>query len=210
MNQTPPKGIAILKILRWPLALIASLLISAILLSSFIKQGLGNTPVRNGQWTTAMSIGSTDSSSRLRALVAIAGLLASTREDSMYYTVKEIDGVPLSLNCSYKIKGSEYDANWWSITAYGWDYYLIPNEEKRYSYNNENLIKNEDGSWEIIVSANKEGTNWLPVGASGSDAADKDLSQDFDLLLRLYTPGDAYLNSPDTAPLPQITEEKCV
>ena len=75
----------------------------------------------------------------LKASVALGGLLASTREDSMYYLPDSVSGEPLRLNCRYRIEGRDYDADWWSITAYGWDNYLIPNDHKRYSFNNENL-----------------------------------------------------------------------
>lgn len=205
-----PLSKAIWSFARWPLAIVLSLLISVLLLFSFIKNGLGNTPVENGHWTTATAIGSEDAGLRLRALVAIAGLLASTREDSMYYTLKSMNGQPLRINCSYRITGTNYDANWWSITAYGWDYYLIPNTQKRYSFNNENIERSDDGSWVIDVSAEELSGNWLPIGLSGSAPKDKASDLEFDLLLRLYTPGDAYLSTPESAPLPKVSLEECV
>ena len=127
----------------------------------------------------------------------------------MYYSLSSLGGEPLRLNCSYRIEGSDYDADWWSITAYGWDYFLIPNEEKRYSFNNENLTRGQDGSWIIHVGSQHADGNWLPIGPSGTPAAEKDKDHDFDLLLRLYTPGDAYLQRPESAPLPTVTLESC-
>ncbi|WP_157118001.1 DUF1214 domain-containing protein [Oceanicoccus sagamiensis] len=198
-----------LRLVRWPLAVLLVLAISVLALVLTIRQGLGESFIRNGNWYTSESIGSADASATVRAVVAIAGLLASTREDSMYYTVKSVDGEPLRLDCRYRIEGDDYNADWWSITAYGWDYFLIPNQQKRYSFNNENVVRNEDGSWVIQVSASKEEGNWLPVGPSGTPISSKSTDNDFDLLFRLYTPGDAYLQNPETAPLPIVTLEGC-
>ena len=207
-----PQGIPTIKIihaLRWPLAVLLGLALSALYLVGAINHGMGKNFLRNGDWRTSASIGSADASGVVRAVVAIGGLLASTREDSMYYTVNSVAGEPLRLNCRYRIEGGDYEADWWSITAYGWDYYLIPNREKRYSFNNENIARSEDGSWVIHVGATPEEGNWLPVGPSGSPAESQSTDHDFDLLLRLYTPGDAYLQRPESAPLPTVTLEGC-
>lgn len=145
----------------------------------------------------------------LKATVALGGLLASSAENSMYYRLDSVDGEPLRLNCSYRIEGNDYEADWWSITAYGWDNYLIPNAQKRYSFNNENLVRNIDGSWVITVAATKQAGNWLPVGPAGAPAWRNMSDHDYDLLLRLYTPGDAYLATPQSAALPTVTKEAC-
>jgi len=207
-----PRGIAVintLRVFRWPLAVLLSLAVSVLFLVLTIKQGLGQSFLQNGDWHTSESTGSAEAGVIDRAVVAIGGLLASTREDSMYYTLRSVAGEPLRLNCRYHIKGNDYDADWWSITAYGWDHYLIPNGEKRYSFNNENLTRGEDGRWVIRVGTQEEHGDWLPVGPSGAPVANKSTGYDFDLLLRLYTPGDAYLQQPESAPLPVVTLESC-
>ena len=201
--------INILRALRWPLAGLLGLAVSVLFLAVAIKHGLGQNFLTNGDWRTSASIGSAEANAKVRAVVAIGGLLASTREDSMYYTLNSVAGEPLRLNCRYRIEGGDYEADWWSITVYGWDYYLIPNREKRYSYNNENIARDEDGRWVIHVGARQEDGNWLPVGPSGTPIAGKPTKHDFDLLLRLYTPGDAYLQRPESAPLPVVTLEGC-
>jgi len=190
-------------------AAVATILLSAALLAINISDGLDELTVQNGNWTTSVATGSHDAGIILKATVALGGLLASTKENSMYYRLGSVDGEPLRLNCRYRIEGDDYDANWWSITAYGWDNYLIPNAQKRYSFNNENLDRNADGSWAITVAATEQAGNWLPVGPSGAAGWRKLGDYDFDLLLRLYTPGDAYLASPESAALPTVTLEAC-
>ncbi len=198
-----------LRAFRWPLAVLLVLAASVLFLFLSIKHGLGNSSLKNGDWYTSESIGSADADVMVRAVIAISGLLASTREDSMYYHLKSVGGQPLSLNCRYRIEGDDYDADWWSITVYGWDYYLIPNQEKRYSFNNENIVRGDGGRWVIHLSAEHADGNWLPLGPSGAPVASQSSKNDFDLLLRLYTPGDAYLQQPASASLPVVTLEGC-
>jgi hypothetical protein len=190
-------------------AAVVTLLLSAALLVRSISDGLGAMSVTNGDWVTSVATGSQDAGVMLKAAVAIGGLLASTQENSMYYRLSEIAGEPLRLNCRYRIEGNDYEAEWWSITAYGWDNYLIPNPQKRYSFNDENLVRNADGSWAITVAATEQTGNWLPVGPSGTPDWRQLSDYDFDLLLRLYTPGDAYLVTPQSAALPKVTREAC-
>lgn len=190
-------------------AALTIILLSAVMLARNITTGVEKMSVHNGDWITTVSAGAADADPLLKATVALSALLASTRENSMYYRLSSVAGEPLRLTCRYRIEGRDYDANWWSITAYGWDNYLIPNAKKRYSFNNENVIRRGDGSWVTTVAADEQPGNWLPVGPSGAPPWRKLGDYDFDLLLRLYTPGDAYLDSPQTAPLPTVTLEGC-
>jgi hypothetical protein len=198
-----------MKILRWLAAALVTLLLSVILMIRTISTGLGSMSVDNGNWATSISTGSADAGVMLKATIAMGGLLASTRENSMYYRLNSVAGEPLRLNCRYRIEGDDYDADWWSVTAYGWDNYLIPNRLKRYSFNNENILRRDDGSWVIHVAAQEQSGNWLPVGPSGAPTWRKLPDYDFDLLLRLYTPGQAYLDTPQSAALPIVTLEGC-
>ena len=198
-----------MKVFRWLAVALLTIVLSVILMVRTIGTGLSAMSAQNGNWVTNVSTGSADAGIMLKATVAVGGLLASTREDSMYYRLNSVAGEPLRLNCRYRIEGDDYDADWWSITAYGWDNYLIPNRLKRYSFNNENILRREDGGWVIHVGAKEQPENWLPVGPSGAPSWRKLPDYDFDLLLRLYTPGLAYLEAPQSAALPTVTLEGC-
>ncbi|MEM8661591.1 MAG: DUF1214 domain-containing protein [Pseudomonadota bacterium] len=191
-------------------AALVTVLLSVALFLRNISAGLDSMNVSNGDWVTSAATGSKDAGVMLKATVAIGGLLASTKENSMYYRLSSIAGEPLSLNCQYRIEGKDYDANWWSITAYGWDNYLIPNAENRYSFNNENIVREADGSWTIKVASDAQQGNWLPIGPSGAPGWRQLGDNDFDLLMRLYTPGPAYLDSPRSAELPTVIKEDCL
>ena len=198
-----------MKFPRITLAIIAVLILSGLFLLGSTRNDVWRNSISNGDWHTNASIGSKDAGVMLRAAVSIGGLLASTRDDSIYYVLSSVDGEPLALSCDYRIVGGRYDADWWSITAYGWDFYLIPNSEKRYSFNNENVTRDEAGDWVISMSAARAKGDWLPIGPSGAQGADRDGKSEFDLLFRLYTPGDEYLSRPRAAPLPELSLVGC-
>lgn len=196
-------------VVRYLFLTVAILVLSATLLGHSLRSQMEAMSVQNGNWQTTVNAGSADAGTMLRAAVALGGVLASTREDSVYYIVETVNGEPLRLDCDYVLRGGDYDADWWSVTAYAWDNYLIPNDYKRYSYNNENLIRDADGRWEIQVSVNKQPGNWLPTGPAASANWHKFSAKDFDLLLRLYAPGQEYLDKPASASLPQIHKVGC-
>jgi len=201
------RGFTLPLVLKLMLAAVLSLLIGAVWLAQSIGKGLDTMSVSNADWSTSVSTGSSEANAISRAAVSISGLLASTRENSLYYRLGSVAGEPLRLSCRYRIRGSHYEANWWSITAYGWDHFLIANNEGRYSFNNENLQRDANGRWEIVVASTPQAGNWLPVGEAEGERRMSD--SDFDLLFRLYTPGDAYLSNPESAPLPTVSLESC-
>ena len=90
--------------------------------------------VADGPWKTSLVAGSPQSDPYTRARVALHGLLALNRKETIYYTATEdSDGAKLDGNCRYEVRGRDPNTRWWSITAYGADDYLIPNPGNLYS-----------------------------------------------------------------------------
>jgi hypothetical protein len=101
------------------------------LLATWLAVGRG-TPmggdVRDGPWRTSLEAGSAQSGAVLRASVALHGLLALNRSETVYYSATtDGAGGALDARCAYRVTGRDPPARWWSITAYGADDYLIPN-----------------------------------------------------------------------------------
>jgi hypothetical protein len=158
--------------------------------------------VNNGPWGTSLAIGSTSANPYLRAWVAEHGLLALAKSETIYLTAYVDDnGGPLLGNCDYRIEGKAPDTRWWSITAYGSDDFLIPNEQRRYSWSCTEMKLEPGGRFTIYMSKTPKEGYWLPAG----DA--KKLS----LALRLYNPGRAYYDyaTLKTVELPHIIREGC-
>ena len=151
---------------------------------------------RNGSWTgsKALPLGKDN---LLTTQVSLFALFALPSEEAIYLFAKRDDKEALlDAENDYSIQGNvhEIDAKYWSITAYGKDLYLIPNEKERYSFNNTNLQTDSAGNFTINVSATKQSGNWLPT-------ADK---KRFNLVLRIYKGDKAFIEKLDSISLPQI------
>ena len=158
--------------------------------------------VSNGPWQTDLSVGSTQSDIYMRARIALMGLFALNKSEAVYFIARnDSQGKPLNSRCDYRIEGRDLPARWWSITVLGWNYFLIPNEDNRYSYNWANISSNTDKSYAIKLSPERKAGNWISTGA-------KDQGQ-FKLNLRLYKPYPIVLEKPGTIDLPLIIREEC-
>ncbi|MEQ8281677.1 MAG: DUF1214 domain-containing protein [Parvibaculum sp.] len=170
---------------------------SALLL---LRGGLGGT-IAVGPWMTSDVIGSADADPYTRARVAIGGLLALNRSETIYFTAAtDSDGEALRMQCTYKIIGSDPPARWWSITAYAADHYLIPNPQDRYSYGGNTVAREDDGSFVISAGPSAGGGNWIPTGETDGT---------FTLTLRLYNPTEEAARDPSGIVLPRIAREAC-
>jgi hypothetical protein len=188
--------------LRWVAASVAAGIIVGLGATWFtvVRGGgiMGNGVV-DGPWHTSLDVGSSEGDMYLRANVAVHGLLALNRNETLYYTASsDSSGVPLSGHCTYRIRGTDPKTRWWSITAYGDDDYLVPNAVHRYSASKNTVHRDPDGSFTVMVSKENGGENWIPV-----------IDGPFTLSLRLYNPDKTVSDDPAAAALPSIEREVC-
>lgn len=151
---------------------------------------------RNGSWTgsKALPLGK---DKLLTTQITLFALFALPSEEAVYLFAKRDDKDELlDAQNDYSIQGNvqQINAKYWSITVYGKDLYLIPNEQELYSFNNTNLQTDSAGNFTIHVSPNKQSGNWLPT-------ADK---KRFNLVLRIYKGDKALMEKLDSVSLPQI------
>jgi len=147
-----------------------------------VRSGFAGGEVSNGPWRTSFVTGSTDADLYTRARVAVGGLLALAPSETVYWTAeRDAEGRPLDARCDYRVEGEEQLARWWSLTAYGADQFLIPNDAGRYSFSQTTLRREPGGPWTVVLSSEPHPGNWLPSGSAGRTGA-------FDLTLRLYNP----------------------
>jgi hypothetical protein len=157
--------------------------------------------VRNGPWLTNAHIGTAAADPYLRAQVAVAGLLALNRSETVYYTAAtDDDGAPLQSGCRYRIVGRDPATRWWSITAYGDDSFLVPNPRHAYSVDRTRVRRSADGEFDIAVGGAPQDANWIATAPPGTS---------FSLTLRLYGPDAAVVDDLAGATLPAIRREGC-
>ena len=155
--------------------------------------------VKNGPWTTNLAAGGTSADDYTRTAIAIAGLLALNKDETIYYDADtDSAGEVLDPNCAYRVEGRDPDARWWSITAYGTDHFLIDHPSKRFSVSKNNVVRAPDGTFVVRVSLHEEAQNWIAAAKDG-----------FQLTLRLYNPGDTVRADAAGVALPAIVKEAC-
>lgn len=180
------------------LALVSAVVITGISFLVLIRFGTAFYQQQNGPWKYNALVGGVAANPYIRAMIAITGLLALNQTEAIYLLAqKDSEGNPLRADHTYRVEGEALDSRWWSLTAYGPDGFLIPNDQDRYSYNSVNVIWLENSRFMIHLSRSPQQGNWIPLGNVKS----------FDLLLRLYNPNPALAESILTARLPKIRRE---
>ncbi|MGH6871070.1 MAG: DUF1214 domain-containing protein [Rhizomicrobium sp.] len=186
-------------LLKVALTLVAGTVLGLGLTWFTVVRGVLPGGVADGPWRTNLSIGSNQGGMAVRASVALHGLLALNRGETLYYTAATDDsGAALDGACTYRVAGRDPDARWWSITAYGPDDYLIPDAGHHYSVSKTSVAPNAAGLFSAMVSPAPADTGWIAVKPGR-----------FSLTLRLYNPGPRTAADPAHAALPSIEKRAC-
>jgi hypothetical protein len=133
----------------------------------------------------------------LTAQVTVFALFALPGTEAIYLFAKRDDKKEkLHSSKDYVINGNvnQIKAHYWSITAYGKDLFLIPNEEDHYSFNGSSIVTDSAGNFTIRISHKRQEGNWLPLP---EDAR-------FNLVLRIYRGEAEFIEHLHEASLPQI------
>ena len=154
--------------------------------------------IQNGCWK-GNNLAEVGKNQLLTARIAAATLYALNPSEVIYLVAKEDSkGEKLSSENDYVIKGTPLDARYWSITLYGEDYFLVPNETNRFSYNLHNVKYESNSSFVINISSLKKEHNWLPSGDKGK----------FYLTIRMYHPQEHVYKNIESVQLPIIEKVK--
>lgn len=152
--------------------------------------------IRNGAWMTNLQVGSPSASMYVRAHIALTGLFALNKKETIYYRAGvDDDGEPLRAEHNYVIEGKDIPARWWALMLYGRDNHLIANPLDRHSFNMANLTREPDGTYRIHLSREPEETNWLPSG---------ERDQRLSFSLKVYNPEPEVYRDPAGIDLPRI------
>lgn len=151
-----------------------------------------------GPWRASLLAGSPDADPWTRARVAIGGLLALSREETMYYlAAHDTAGRPLHARCAYRVDGVPPAARWWSVTAYADDHFLFDAPGRRFSVNGETARLDARGRFAFATgpaAPADASLDWLPT------PGDRGLR----LVLRVYNPEAALQAAPASLDPPRI------
>jgi hypothetical protein len=152
-----------------------------------------------GPWRVSLLAGSTEAGPWTRARVAIGGLLALNRDETMYYVAgTDSAGRPLRSRCTYRVAGTPPPARWWSVTAYADDFFLFDAPNRRYSVNGDTVRLDAAGRFAFVSGpVEPAGTGeapWVPT------PGDRGLL----LTLRVYNPQPSLQAAPTSLDPPSI------
>jgi len=160
--------------------------------------GTAQSLVKVGPWETSLLAGSPNADSYTRARVAVVGLLALGREETVYYVARtDSTGQALRSRCQYQIDGLAPTARWWSLTAYADDHFLFEAPRDRFSLNGATAQLDQRGEFHVLTGPTQPSDAtlaWLPT------PGDRGL----ELTLRLYHPLPALRQDPQGLIAPTI------
>ncbi len=148
-----------------------------------------HTTIQAGVWQGSTLTGNSDADMLTRARVALTGLLALDRSETIYFVARTDKQLrPLRSRCTYKVSGTAPSARWWSITAYADDHFLFDAADRKFSFTS-------DGDFSFTTGPRETaGMQWLPTpGERG-----------LELILRLYQPDAALQEAPSSLRAPTI------
>ena len=186
-------------IIRSALTALAGLVIGACLAVFLVFGPAEFGGIKVGPWRTNVHIGSPDAPDIVRSIIARRGLLAMSREETVYFSADtDSDGRALDETCDYRVVfTTQPDARWWSLTLYAEDDFLPVNGLEAHSVSAQDA--GEQQSFAVTVSRQQADGFWVSPENGGA----------FNLTLRLYNPSEAIVADPGVAVLPAVERLAC-
>ena len=156
--------------------------------------------IKVGPWRTNVHIGSPDAPDIVRSIIARRGLLAMSREETVYFSADtDSGGDALDETCLYEVIFREAVATrWWSLTLYAEDDFLAINGSGMHSISVDTARADSAGNLVVTIGGD---TGLNPISSENAGA--------FNLTLRLYNPDPSIVDDPGTAVLPSIDRLGC-
>ena len=147
-----------------------------------------------------------DGEAQRRVMAAIAEqflgeLPVGSGDGVAFYASTDDAGQPLDGRCDVLLSGTTPQARFWTLTLYDPEGRLVANSAQRQGFTSQEIIRNADGSFNIMVGPRARPGNWLPTGGV----------EKYLLVLRLYdTPIGMAARTGSEAPMPAITKKACL
>jgi hypothetical protein len=167
-----------------------------------LTRGSAYGGVTIGAWTGWPKNGTSGIDPYARAIVARTGELPVGSGDGVaFYASADDAGQPLDGRCDVLLSGTTPQARFWTVTLYDPEGRLVANSAQRQGFTSQEIIRNADGSFEIMVGPRARPGNWLPTGGV----------EKYLLVLRLYdTPIGMAARTGSEAPMPTISRRACL
>jgi hypothetical protein len=163
-----------------------------------LTRGTAFSAVSIGAWTAWPRSGTRDVDPYARAAIARSGELPVGSGDGVAFIARtDDDGRLLDGRCDVRVSGTTPQARFWTLTLYDPQGRLIGNTIDRQGFTSQEIVRNADGSFDIVVAARARAGNWLPT--NGVDS--------YMLVLRLYdSPVGVATRAAREAPMPAVAQ----
>ena len=187
--------------IKTSLAIIGGLALGLYATSWTLDNNIAFGDVRAGPWTGLVSAGTRDADPYARALFAKRGETPIGITEGLSFLAKtDQGGEMLRATCDYVVKGNIPAARYWTLTLFDNDGHVLPVSSERYGFTSAEILRNSDGSFEIVVAPDARAGNWLQSARE----------RPFQLMLRLYdTSLSASAYSVTTQSMPRIERGRC-
>jgi hypothetical protein len=178
MMTTAPSKISIW---LWLVCMLAGLVLGIGSALALTGGALSTGNVMVGRWSTDPNVGAKAANPWLRARVARVGLLALTKQETLYFDRSTDEaGNPLREDCRYRLSGAPIPARWWSLTIYDQSQFLPRNTDQASSIDATRALAGGRTTWDGVLSPDRPAGDalWLSSKAGGT----------FSVTLRLYNP----------------------
>ena len=167
-----------------------------------LSHGINVGGLHIGAWVARPKSGTADIDPYSRASVERTGALPVGLGDGVSFAATTDDKSQfLDGRCDVLLSGTTPQARFWTLTLYDPEGRLVANSAQRQGFTSQEIVRNADGSFDILVGPRARPGNWLPTGG-----VDKYL-----LVLRLYdTPIGMASRTGSEAPMPSVTKRACL
>jgi len=166
-----------------------------------LTRGVAFGSLTIGAWTAWPKSGSVDIDPYARAVIARSGELPTGTGDGVtFYARTDDSGNKFDGRCSFAIGGLTPAARYWTLTLYDPAGRLVANTLDRHGFTSEEIVRDVDGRFAIVVAPLARPGNWLPTGGI----------EQFLLVWRLYdTPIGVATRTTKEGPMPAIVRKGC-
>jgi hypothetical protein len=166
-----------------------------------LTRGMAFGALQIGAWTAWPKNGTIDADPYSRAVIARTGSLPIGSGDGIAFFARTDDaGNAFDGRCEFVLKGITPVARYWTLTLYEPNGQLVPNLANRFGFTSQDIVRDANGGFEIVMAPRARAGNWLPTGGT----------ERYILVLRLYdTPVGVATRAGREAPMPSITKRVC-
>lgn len=166
-----------------------------------ISGQVGDLTIQNGSWKLWKKAGHPDADPYTKAHFSLRRELPLSSFEQMTFSADtDFNGGGLSSVCSYTLASAPLPARAWGLSIQPRGEAPLTLISTRTSYNANNVVRDSQGNFRLVLADSARPGNWLPLPANGAE---------FKLVLTLINADRKIIEDPASLKLPDIRVENC-